>query len=72
MPSALTSPDQTTKDRVLTPLLSAHLTGHLGDIIYDFACSLFGTDATEEALKQEKEDTVAYGHKNGGFGQTVV
>jgi len=72
MPTALTNPDHNTKDRVLTPLLSAHLNGHLGDTVYDFASTLFGSSATDEALKQEKEDTQAYGHKNGGFGQTVV
>ncbi|KAK3674984.1 hypothetical protein LTR78_005328 [Recurvomyces mirabilis] len=72
MPCALTSPNQTAKDRVLIPLLSAHLNGHLGNTVYDFASTVFGTDATEEVLKQEKEDTVAYGYENGGFGQTVV
>lgn len=74
MPTALASPSQAFTDSVLAPLINAHLNGHLGTKLIDFAKMLFGDQTAEAALDQEKEDRKPYqaGMANGGHGQTGV
>jgi hypothetical protein len=74
MPTQLTDADQTMKDRVVQPLVSAHMNGHFGTKVLDYTTALFGAQTTEQALKDYKADLDEIGpsQMNGGFGQTVT
>jgi len=56
MPTALSNPDQATKDAILGPLVDTHLNGHLGTDLEDFAVALFGATATEARIAEGKEE----------------
>ncbi|KAK0922639.1 hypothetical protein LTR91_004345 [Friedmanniomyces endolithicus] len=56
MPTALQNPTQDAQNTILTPLIDAHLNGHLGNDVLDFAKILFGTAATEQAMTEGKEE----------------
>ncbi|KAK1808324.1 hypothetical protein LTR12_017321 [Friedmanniomyces endolithicus] len=56
MPTALQNPTQDAQNTILTPLIDAHLNGHLGNDVFDFATILFGTAATEQAVSEGKEE----------------
>ncbi|KAK0315336.1 hypothetical protein LTR01_000633 [Friedmanniomyces endolithicus] len=56
MPTALSNHTQETRNTILTPLIDAHLNGHLGNDILDFATIFFGTAATEQVVTEGKEE----------------
>ncbi|KAK0366598.1 hypothetical protein LTR91_003283 [Friedmanniomyces endolithicus] len=56
MPTALSNHTQETRNAILTPLIDAHLNGHLVNDILDFATILFGTAAAEHTVTEGKEE----------------